>query len=322
MKVFLFFLILNFSLNHCKSDKSIGLKFLFPIGTISQSLKSFDISEGGVYASYKLSLPSKPNGTITITLTTDSQITIDKNLVVFTETDWTEKEILVTATDDGKIEGTHSGTLRHSVSSTDIGFLLTSIPDVVATINDNDARTPLNRSIIIGTTISNSTLQSIPITTVDISKAFVYCNFGYTLSSSNNSTTCQLNSSGTGVEIQSGGGNATVNWYVIEFSSGSAIQRGSITLDSSTTTTNVTINPVTLTQTFVLVYSRITNFGNGVDERRTIMARLSTNTNLEISRNEANESVIVEWQVVQLSSVFIQSGQLTLSSLSQTVAIT
>ena len=117
---------------------------------------------------------------------------------------------------------------------------------------------------------------------------------------------------------------ATVaEWYVAEFSKGVLVQRGRAAFAAGTATLNVTISAIDTTKTFVLVSSAINSASQTNDERWTIRARLTSNTNLELSRNETGTVVDAYWQVIQIDSAVVQRGLTTIGAgaSSATVAI-
>ncbi|MEG4545098.1 FG-GAP-like repeat-containing protein [Microcoleus sp. Aus8_D2] len=96
-------------------------------------------TEGGATGSYKIKLNSQPAAPVDISFTTDNQITpIGK--ITFDSTNWNvEKTVIATAIDDTVAQGTHTGTIAHTVTSTDASYSAKVIPDVTASITDNDS---------------------------------------------------------------------------------------------------------------------------------------------------------------------------------------
>ncbi|MEG4171337.1 MULTISPECIES: DUF4347 domain-containing protein [unclassified Microcoleus] len=100
-------------------------------------------TEGGVNGSYDIDLTSQPRSPVTITLTTGNQIEAIAP-ITFTADNWNVAQpVTVKAVDDTVVEGAHSGTIAHSVSSTDAKYNEIVVPGVTVAIADNDtAPTP------------------------------------------------------------------------------------------------------------------------------------------------------------------------------------
>ncbi|MEG4499507.1 DUF4347 domain-containing protein, partial [Microcoleus sp. F10B5] len=95
-------------------------------------------TEGGANGSYGIELTSQPIAPVTINFNTGSQINAIAP-VIFDSTNWNiAKTVTVTATDDSKAEGTHSGTIAHTVTSTDTKYSGQTVQDVNVAITDND----------------------------------------------------------------------------------------------------------------------------------------------------------------------------------------
>lgn len=295
--------------------------------SITETGSSTDVTEGSsVTDSYTIALTTEPTSNVTIDVSFDaSELSLNGSTsspiqLTFTSGNWsTPQTINVEALYDALTEGSHTSTISHSVSSSDPKYNSFSLSSV--TVNITDTEGPLlNGSIQSGT---SSSTGDISITSVDSSKAFVFCGFRISSSAANNFSTCQLNSSGDTVSFESGGGSSVgVNWYVAEFSDGVSVQRGSETLDSSTDSVNITLTSVDLAKSFVIVYSRMNSSSTSIDERRTVMAELTSSTNLQISRNETGTAIDVEWQVVEMIGANVQSGTTTMTGTSATANIT
>jgi hypothetical protein len=97
------------------------------------------VAEGGATGSYAVCLGQAPTAPVTITPSPDAQVTVLPASVTFTASDWElPKVFTVTAVDDEVTEGTHTGRITQSVSSTDTRFNNFALGDVTATITDND----------------------------------------------------------------------------------------------------------------------------------------------------------------------------------------
>jgi hypothetical protein len=109
--------------------------------TITES-GTTDVSEGGPTDSYDVVLNTQPQTgtTVTITIATaDGQTTTSPTSLVFNDTNWNvAQSVTVTAVDDAVIEGLHTGSITHTVTSTDINYDGIAINNVVANVTDND----------------------------------------------------------------------------------------------------------------------------------------------------------------------------------------
>ena len=113
--------------------------------TITESAGSTDVVEGGATDTYDVVLDAAPSGTVTITITPDSQVTASPAPLTFTTGDWsTAQTVTVTAVDDAVVEGAHTGTITHSASGG--GYDAVPISNVVANVTDDDATVTLTES--------------------------------------------------------------------------------------------------------------------------------------------------------------------------------
>jgi hypothetical protein len=110
--------------------------------TVTQSGGSTDVTEGGATDTYTVVLNSQPTSNVVISVSPDSQTNVSPSQLTFTPSDWnTPQTVTVTAIDDSISEGSHSGTIQHSASSTDADFNGISVVSVTANITDNDTPT-------------------------------------------------------------------------------------------------------------------------------------------------------------------------------------
>ena len=106
--------------------------------TVTESGGSTDVTEGGATDMFTVVLDLEPSGTVTITPSPDSQVTVNPTTLTFTTGNWSSGQtITVTAVDDSTVEGSHTGTITHSASGGGYGGV--SVPSVVANVTDNDA---------------------------------------------------------------------------------------------------------------------------------------------------------------------------------------
>ncbi|MEG5160494.1 FG-GAP-like repeat-containing protein [Microcoleus sp. AT3-A2] len=95
--------------------------------------------EGGATGSYTVKLNSQPSAPVSLSFNTGSEIN-PVSAINFNSTNWNiPQTVTVTATDDSKAEGTHSGTIAHILTSTDPNYSGTAVQDVKVQIADNDA---------------------------------------------------------------------------------------------------------------------------------------------------------------------------------------
>ena len=97
-------------------------------------------TEGGATGSYKVKLTSQPTASVTISFNTGNQLNSIATPITFDSTNWNVAQtVSVTAIDDNVAQGTHSGTIAHTVTSTDANYNAKVIPNVTASITDNDS---------------------------------------------------------------------------------------------------------------------------------------------------------------------------------------
>lgn len=101
--------------------------------------------EGPTSDSYQIRLDiptggAAPSAHVTVSLTTDGQVTVYPEELVFTPMNWADDQtVIVTAVDDAILEADpHEGRIEHLVSSSDARFNHLSVPDVTVTITENN----------------------------------------------------------------------------------------------------------------------------------------------------------------------------------------
>ncbi|MCU0545457.1 MAG: S8 family serine peptidase, partial [Oscillatoriaceae cyanobacterium Prado104] len=99
-------------------------------------------TEGGANGSYTIQLNSQPTAPVTVSFAAGNQIsTIDP--ITFDAANWNiARTVTVIAIDDAVVEGTHNGTINHSVTSADATYNGSSIAPVTVAITDNDTTPP------------------------------------------------------------------------------------------------------------------------------------------------------------------------------------
>ncbi|XZN92083.1 MAG: SBBP repeat-containing protein [Microcoleus sp.] len=97
-------------------------------------------TEGGATGSYKIKLTAQPTAPVSISFNTGNQLNPIATPITFDSTNWNvEKTVTVSAIDDNLAQGTHSGTIAHTATSTDANYNGKAIPNVTASITDNDS---------------------------------------------------------------------------------------------------------------------------------------------------------------------------------------
>ncbi|WP_254064188.1 S8 family serine peptidase, partial [Microcystis aeruginosa] len=108
--------------------------------TLTQTAGNTTVTEGGNTDTYSLVLKTQPTADVTITLTSNNQITLNSTTLTFTTTNWnTPQNVTITAVDDTLTEGNQTATITHNISSTDTNYNGLTIGTVNVTIQDNDA---------------------------------------------------------------------------------------------------------------------------------------------------------------------------------------
>jgi len=180
------------------------------------------------------------------------------------------------------------------------------------------------KNVQSGTITMNPSTRTVALTAVDPARSFVLCHNRTNDGDPDQRVTCEL-ANATTLTITSSQNSVAdvVQWHVVEFTSGIAVQRGLANFGNATATVNVTLTPaVDLARSFVLVSERIGTGSEDRDERWTTRARLSTATNLELTRTETNIAISVAWQVIEIEDATVQAGLTTLANGSTTVAAT
>ncbi len=146
------------SVNHAISSGAVEYPSSMPIAAANIELLDNDagvivepanlsVTEGGTTASYTVRLSTQPASPLVMTLSPDAQLTVDKSNLNFAAdaSALDAQSVTVTAVDDANDEGTHSGTVNHSMATGDGASYPDSIniASVTTSIGDNDqAPTP------------------------------------------------------------------------------------------------------------------------------------------------------------------------------------
>jgi alpha-tubulin suppressor-like RCC1 family protein len=107
--------------------------------TITQTVGSTDITEGGSTDTYSLVLNTQPTANVIVNINGGTQANVSSTSITFTTANWNiAQTITVTAMDDTLYEGAHTGTISHTSTSADIAYNGVIISDIIANITDND----------------------------------------------------------------------------------------------------------------------------------------------------------------------------------------
>ena len=100
-------------------------------------------TEGGATGSYTLKLNSQPTETVTVSFDVGGNQISAIAPITFDAANWNVAQtVTVIATDDTVVEGSHSGSINHSVTSTDAKYSGSAIGPVTVAITDNDTTAP------------------------------------------------------------------------------------------------------------------------------------------------------------------------------------
>ena len=116
-----------------------------PFGVlVLQSAQRVEVVEGGLTDSYQIALLSIPTANVQVTIDPDSQTDLGAGAGVAIVLTFTPGNALipqtvnVAAVDDVAIEGAHTSIITHALASADSRYNGFSVPNVVASITDND----------------------------------------------------------------------------------------------------------------------------------------------------------------------------------------
>ncbi|MEB3358756.1 MAG: hypothetical protein VKK04_18665 [Synechococcales bacterium] len=106
---------------------------------IAPTGNSTEVQEGGNGDTYSLVLKSRPTATVRIDLDTDSQLTTAPRSLTFTTQNWNRPQaVTIRAVDDALVEGNHTSTVRHRISSSDTAYNGMPVDNLQVNIRDND----------------------------------------------------------------------------------------------------------------------------------------------------------------------------------------
>ncbi|MGV2826796.1 malectin domain-containing carbohydrate-binding protein [Myxosarcina sp. GI1(2024)] len=127
-------------------DLTIESTAVYPSILIQETDGNTQVTEGGSQDSYSLVLTTQPTSEVTVGLTSDAQIALNRSEIVFTPTNWNIPQFVsVNAVDDEFTEGNHVATVAHSVTSADSDYNGLTIPELSVEAIDNDTLDVLYR---------------------------------------------------------------------------------------------------------------------------------------------------------------------------------
>jgi subtilisin-like proprotein convertase family protein len=107
--------------------------------TLTQSGGNTAVAEGGATDTYTLVLTSEPTANVTVGIAPNAQLGASPTSVTFTPANWNVAQtVTVNAVDDAVAEGPHTGTITHTVTSSDSSYGGIPLSPVTASITDND----------------------------------------------------------------------------------------------------------------------------------------------------------------------------------------
>ena len=99
-----------------------------------------ELTEDGTTDTYSVVLNCEPTANVTVNLTSDSQMTVSPPTLTFTPGNWNVPQtVIVSAIDDDIAEGNFAGSVSHRISSGDLFYDNINVPNVYASIADNDS---------------------------------------------------------------------------------------------------------------------------------------------------------------------------------------
>ncbi len=105
--------------------------------TITQSGGSTNVVEGGTSDSYAVVLNTQPTADVTIAIGNSAQTTTSSTTLTFTPANWNiPQNVTVTAIKDAVQEGAHTGSIAHTVTSSDANYNGLTIDGITANITE------------------------------------------------------------------------------------------------------------------------------------------------------------------------------------------
>ena len=153
------------------------------------SKTSASATEGGAGDSYNVHLASQPVGDVTVTITPDSQVSVNPAQIVFNSVNWNmDVAVAVSAVDDAVDEPSpQSATITHSVSATssDPAYAGLAGPSVSVSVTDNDAPPGVTLGITGSPLAENGGVATVTATLDAVSGQDVTVNLAFSGTASN-----------------------------------------------------------------------------------------------------------------------------------------
>jgi predicted extracellular nuclease len=248
------------------------------------------LAEGGASDTYEVALRSAPSASVTITVAGGAQVAASASTLTFTLANWSVAQaVTVTAIDDTAVEGTHNGTVTHTVASTDPAYDGIAARALVAAIDDNDALTLPSVSLLLSTSTAFES-QATAVTVTAVASAAVATNQSVTLTVGGTGITAgDYFLTGTAITIPAGQTSASVQFIVAD----DAIAEGNeiATLSLTNPTSGITLGAAA-SQTLTLI-----------DNDRSFLTQLGTATSATASEIPAFDPASGRLYVVAASTV-------------------
>ena len=104
---------------------------------VTLSANELTLTEGGIAGTYTMALTQAPDADVKVTVGPGNQLSVARTELVFTPENWSVPQVVsVQALSDGVSEGRHTGTIVHTVTSTDANFTVVQPANVTVTITD------------------------------------------------------------------------------------------------------------------------------------------------------------------------------------------
>lgn len=108
--------------------------------TVSKT--SVSVNEAGTTDSYTVVLDNAPSADVTVNVAGGADVAVSPSSLTFTTANWnTPQTVTVSAFNDNTVEGAHSGSITHTVTSADSNYNGLSVAGLSVAVTDNDSAT-------------------------------------------------------------------------------------------------------------------------------------------------------------------------------------
>lgn len=178
---------------------------------------SIDLSEDGLTDSYTIALTSRPVSDVSVAISGDTQVQPDTSTITFTPANWnTARSISLSALDDAIYEASHTGTITHTISTTDPKYSAITGPNVTANIADNDSMPTVSF-----TSSAQAVSEAAGSVTITVQQSVV----------TGADTTIPFTISGSSTATQGGGDDYTVTASPVVINAGATTQTITVTIN-------------------------------------------------------------------------------------------